>query len=304
MRNSISACWRYSQRLLHCRSRRRPCLRHLQCKSGQPSHSKFALCELSPAKQFLHLGRRLNGGIGRQHLQLQRQQFWRLAAHEQKSSRWHDFEPIFGSAPSTASRHLDSTGRPVVAGQGFQHRQWRCRASVNGYPITSGTAAACAQFGALICSKDLASLNASGQCPSQGNGGVRATKPPFANGTANLDGNSQSICSWGQVIQKKIDASGCSNGNQASPTQPINCPSPAPATGGLMAGAPSLRRIRRLAAPKHREPASCRQHRRRCFRRPNLALTALARGEGCLAHSENAFPSDAGPQSKEDQTEA
>ena len=128
---------------------------------------------------------------------------------------------------------------PSSQGKAFNTVNGDVGSSVNGYPITSGTAAACAQFGALICSKDLASLNATGQCPSQGNGGVRATNATLANGTANLDGNSQSICSWGQVIQKKIDASGCSNGNQASPTQPINCPSPTPATGGLMAGAPT-----------------------------------------------------------------
>ena len=60
--------------------------------------------------------------------------------------------------------------------------------------------------------------------------------------------------------------------------------------------------IHRLAAPKHREPARCGKHRRCCFRHPNLALAALARG-GLLAHRENAFPSDVGPQSKEDQTE-
>jgi hypothetical protein len=128
---------------------------------------------------------------------------------------------------------------PSSQGKAFNTVNGDVGSSINGYPITSGTAAACAQFGALICSKDLASLNATGQCPSQGNGGVRATNATLANGTASLDGNSQSICSWGQVIQKKIDASGCSNGNQASSTQPINCPSPAPATGGLMAGAPT-----------------------------------------------------------------
>ena len=64
-----------------------------------------------------------------------------------------------------------------------------------------------------------------------------------------------------------------------------------------------LRRIRRHAAPKHSEPTGCRQHRRRCFRRPNLALVALAHGEACLADGENAFRGDAGPQSRVDQTE-
>lgn len=128
---------------------------------------------------------------------------------------------------------------PTSQGSAFNTVNGDVGSSVNAYPITSGTAAACAQFGALICSKDLASLNATGQCPSQGNGGVRATNASLANGTANLDGNWQSICSWGQVIQKKIDASGCTNGNQTNPTQPVNCPSPTDASGGLMAGAPT-----------------------------------------------------------------
>jgi hypothetical protein len=126
---------------------------------------------------------------------------------------------------------------PTTQSRAFNTLNGEVGQSVNGYTIIQGTVAACAQFGGLICSKDLASLNASEQCPSQGNGGVRATGATLRNGTANLDGNSQSICSWGQVIQKKIDASGCSNGNQASPTQPINCTSPTPAS--LIAGAPT-----------------------------------------------------------------
>ncbi len=111
---------------------------------------------------------------------------------------------------------------PTTQGRAFNTLNGEVGQSINGYTITQGTIAACAQFGGLICSKDLAALNASGQCPSQGNGGVRATGATLRNGTANLDGNWQSICSWGQVIQKKIDASGCSNGNPTSPTQPIN----------------------------------------------------------------------------------
>ena len=171
---------------------------------------------------------------------------------------------------------------PSSQGKAFNTVNGDVGSSVNGYPITSGTAAACAQFGALICSKDLASLNATGQCPSQGNGGVRATNATLANGTANLDGNGQSICSWGQVIQKKIDASGCSNGNQASPNSADKLPLADPRHRRLDGRGSNLRRlsgVRRLAAPKHRQPARRRQHRRCCFRRPNIALVALARGE-------------------------
>ncbi len=128
---------------------------------------------------------------------------------------------------------------PSSQGSAFNTLNADAGSSINGYPISQGTAAACAQFGALNCSKDLASLNATGPCPTQGNGGVRATNATLANGTANLDGNGQSICSWGQAIQQKINASGCTNGNQTNPTQPINCPFPTNASGGLMAGVPT-----------------------------------------------------------------
>ena len=83
--------------------------------------------------------------------------------------------------------------------------------SIGGMQMTPGIAAACVQFGGGICSRDLASIQSTGQCPSPGNGGVRATRATLANGTANLDGNNQSICSWGNVINQKIAASGCTN---------------------------------------------------------------------------------------------
>jgi hypothetical protein len=85
-----------------------------------------------------------------------------------------------------------------------------------------------------------------------------------------------------QVIQRKIDASGCTNGNQTNPTQPVNCPSLTNASGGLRAGGPNLWRISDiggLAAPKYCQPTSRRLHGRCCFRRPNLAATTLAQAE-------------------------
>jgi len=83
--------------------------------------------------------------------------------------------------------------------------------SIGGMQMTQGMAAACVQFGGGICSRDLAAIQSTGQCPSAGNGGVRATNATLRNGTANLDGNNQSICSWGNVINQKIAASGCTN---------------------------------------------------------------------------------------------
>lgn len=128
---------------------------------------------------------------------------------------------------------------PTTQGRAFNTLNGEVGQSINGYKVTQGTVAACAQFGGLICSKDLAALNSSGQCPSQGNGGVRATNATLRNGTANLDGNWQSICSWGKVIQAKIDASGCSNGKQTGPTQPVDCPAPTDASGGMIASNPA-----------------------------------------------------------------
>ena len=46
-----------------------------------------------------------------------------------------------------------------------------------------------------------------------------------------------------QVIQRKIDASGCTNGNQTNPTQPVNCLSLTNASGGLRAEGPNHRHI-------------------------------------------------------------
>ena len=83
--------------------------------------------------------------------------------------------------------------------------------SINGVSMTQGMAAACVQFGGGICQRDLAAIQAGGACPTDANGGIRATKATLANGTANLDGNGQSICSWGQVIQQRIASSGCAN---------------------------------------------------------------------------------------------
>ena len=95
--------------------------------------------------------------------------------------------------------------------------------SIGGMKMTQGIAAACSQFGGLICSKDLASIRSTGQCPTIGHGGVRATKATLANGTANLDGNYKSICSWGATINHNIIASGCKSGAcKASPTTPQN----------------------------------------------------------------------------------
>jgi len=109
--------------------------------------------------------------------------------------------------------------------------------TLDGVPITSGTLAACFQFGPLICKNDLAFIQANGACPSQGNGGVRATRGTLSDGTANLDGNYQSICSWGKNIQGNINraAANCRKGANNS-----DCPAPTDASDGVLASAPSF----------------------------------------------------------------
>lgn len=117
---------------------------------------------------------------------------------------------------------------PTKQGASFDFLNSNIGSSVGGQTITPGMAAACTQFGALICGKNLAALRATGSCQTMGNGGVRATGATLRDRTANLDGNGQSICSWGKVIQAKIDKSGCTSPACTS-TTPDAPTSPAPA---------------------------------------------------------------------------
>jgi len=114
---------------------------------------------------------------------------------------------------------------------------------VGGYNVTPGTLAACFQFGPLICKNDVAALQSGGACPTSGNGGVVATGATLRNGTANLDGNGQSICSWGKSIQNKINqaASTCQNGGgTTTPTNNggTNCPGSGANPGGVISPSP------------------------------------------------------------------
>ncbi|RTL84262.1 MAG: hypothetical protein EKK29_14080 [Hyphomicrobiales bacterium] len=112
--------------------------------------------------------------------------------------------------------------------------------SVNGTPVTAGMLAACFQFGPLICRNDLAFMQANGgACPSIGNGGVRATGQTLSNGGANLDGNNQSICSWGQSIQNKINqAATTCNASNGSGGDGTNCPGGGTTPGGVIPPSP------------------------------------------------------------------
>jgi hypothetical protein len=91
---------------------------------------------------------------------------------------------------------------------------------------TPGMAAACFQFGPSICNNDVRALQGGGSC--NGNG-VRCINSSCQGGTASLDGNGQSICSWGSSIQNNINryASTCNGASCTTsplqgdfPTQP------------------------------------------------------------------------------------
>jgi hypothetical protein len=88
-----------------------------------------------------------------------------------------------------------------------------------------------------------------GQCPSDGNGGVRATRATLTNHTANLDGNGQSICSWGGTIQNKINqaAATCKGGASCvvgagdlptNTSTQVASNTPAPAAGDINVNGP------------------------------------------------------------------
>lgn len=113
--------------------------------------------------------------------------------------------------------------------------------SIGGAPVTPGMMAACFQFGPGICRNDVSFMQANGgACPSAGNGGVRATSATLSNGTANLDGNNQSICSWGQAIQNKINqaAATCQSGSGGG-SGGTNCPGGSTTPGSAISPSPS-----------------------------------------------------------------
>ena len=113
-------------------------------------------------------------------------------------------------------------------------------ASIGGSTVTSGMLMACFQFGGAICHNDVAFMQSNGgACPSMANGGIIAMGATLANGTANLDGNRQSICTWGGNIQNNINqtAASCSSSNGAG-TKGTQCPGNGAEPGGVMSPEP------------------------------------------------------------------
>lgn len=112
---------------------------------------------------------------------------------------------------------------------------------IGGTPVTAGMLMACFQFGPLICKNDIAYMQShGGACPTAGNGGVRATGRTLKDGSANLDGNNQSICSWGGAIQNKINqATASCKGGGGSGSGKTNCPDGGgSAPGGVISPTP------------------------------------------------------------------
>jgi len=91
--------------------------------------------------------------------------------------------------------------------------------TIGGVTPTAGMLKACFQFGPVICRNNVAFMrDNNGACPSPGNGGVNINDTTRATrSTANLDGNGQSICSWGRAIQRQINANAAAcRSNQAA----------------------------------------------------------------------------------------
>ncbi len=121
------------------------------------------------------------------------------------------------------------------------YKTLQANSDIGGTPVTAGMMGACFQFGPLICKNDINFMQQNGgQCPNASNGGVRATNSTLRAGTANMDGNSQSICTWGKTIQAKINqaAATCNKkvsnncplgpGDFSKPTTPVAAAAPAP----------------------------------------------------------------------------
>jgi hypothetical protein len=74
-----------------------------------------------------------------------------------------------------------------------------------------GSLAACSQFGPTICDNDIAIIGAGRPLPKKdGVSAIRCKEKTCGHGTANQDGNGQTIVSWGLAIQEKIVDSECS----------------------------------------------------------------------------------------------
>jgi hypothetical protein len=78
--------------------------------------------------------------------------------------------------------------------------------------VMDGPLAACSQFGPAICNNDIKILESGRALPiTPTDGAIRCKDSTCQNGTANQDGNGQTIVSWGSEIQTAIYASRCTD---------------------------------------------------------------------------------------------
>ena len=98
---------------------------------------------------------------------------------------------------------------------------------------TTGMLGACFQFGPVICRNDISYMQShGGACPSATQGGLNINSHRT---NPNLDGNNQSICSWGAHNQPQITANranctaGCTAPAGTTPQSPTANPASQPA---------------------------------------------------------------------------
>jgi hypothetical protein len=97
--------------------------------------------------------------------------------------------------------------------------------AIGGAKVTPGMVAACFQFGPAICQNDIAYMKANGgACPDKSTGVNINTLSGSGQKNASLDGNGQSICSWGAVIDKKAGTQ--SSTDTAKAATSVDCPTP------------------------------------------------------------------------------
>jgi hypothetical protein len=76
--------------------------------------------------------------------------------------------------------------------------------------VMDGVLAACSQFGDAICNNDIDLIEAGRPLPIPGSSdAIPCRESTCGGGTANQDGNGQTIISWGLVIQREIHQSRC-----------------------------------------------------------------------------------------------
>ena len=85
---------------------------------------------------------------------------------------------------------------PTQQGSSFNYINSNTGQAISGTNLTQGMAAACSQFGSLICKNDLTSIQSGGGCPTNIIKATYGANGTLANRYANADGSGQTICWW------------------------------------------------------------------------------------------------------------